>query len=81
MPYRVREPEDIRRQFEADGQPYAVFIDNNLGSKRDYLRELCRALRPARKIWSAAVTLDVTDEPALVREMALAGCTRRFHRL
>jgi radical SAM superfamily enzyme YgiQ (UPF0313 family) len=75
MPYRVREPEDIRRQFETDGQPYAVFIDNNLGSRRDYLRELCRALRPAKKIWSAAVTLDVTDEPALVREMALAGCT------
>src|SRR5208282_4813794 len=78
MPYRVREPEDIRRQFEADGQPYAVFIDNNLGSKRDYLRELCRALRPAKKIWSAAVTLDVTNEPALVREMALAGCAGVF---
>lgn len=78
MPYRVREPEDIRRQFEADRQPYAVFIDNNLGSRRDYLRDLCRALRPARKIWSAAVTLDVTDEPRLVREMALAGCTGVF---
>ena len=78
MPYRVRDPEDIRRQFAADGQPYAVFIDNNLGSQHDYLRKLCRALRPAKKIWSAAVTLDVTDEPALVREMALAGCTGVF---
>jgi hypothetical protein len=39
MPYRVRDPQDIRRQLEADGQPYAVFIDNNLGSRRDYLRE------------------------------------------
>jgi radical SAM superfamily enzyme YgiQ (UPF0313 family) len=78
MPYRVREVKDIRRQFEADRQPYAVFIDNNLGSRRDYLRELCRALRPARKIWSAAVTIDVTDEPRLVREMALAGCTGVF---
>jgi radical SAM superfamily enzyme YgiQ (UPF0313 family) len=78
MPYRVRDPQDIRRQFEDDGQPYAVFTDNNLGSKRDYLRGLCRALRPLAKIWSAAVTLDVTDEPALVREMALAGCTGVF---
>jgi radical SAM superfamily enzyme YgiQ (UPF0313 family) len=78
MPYRVREPEDIRRQFEADRQPYAVFIDNNLGSRRDYLRQLCRALRPVNKIWSAAVTLDVTDDPALVRDMALAGCTGVF---
>jgi radical SAM superfamily enzyme YgiQ (UPF0313 family) len=78
MPYRVREPEDIRRQFEADGQPYAVFIDNNLGAKPDYLRALCRALRPLERIWSAAVTLDVTDDPGLVREMALAGCTGVF---
>lgn len=78
MPYRMREPEDIGRQFEAQNQPYAVFIDNNLGSNRSYLRNLCRALRPLGKLWSAAVTLDVTDEPELVREMALAGCNGVF---
>ena len=55
-----------------------MFIDNNLGSNRRYLRALCAALAPLDKIWSAAVTLDVTDEPALVRAMALAGCTGVF---
>jgi radical SAM superfamily enzyme YgiQ (UPF0313 family) len=78
MPHRVLDPEDIRRQFAADDQPYAVFIDNNLGSQPEYLRALCRALRPLEKIWSAAVTLDVTDHPGLVREMALSGCTGVF---
>jgi radical SAM superfamily enzyme YgiQ (UPF0313 family) len=78
IPYRMREPEDIRRQFESQNQPYAVFIDNNLGSNRGYLRSLCRALRPLEKLWSAAITLDVTDEPDLVREMALAGCNGVF---
>ncbi|MBI4662692.1 MAG: B12-binding domain-containing radical SAM protein [Verrucomicrobia bacterium] len=78
MPYRVREPGDIRDQFERSGEPYAVFIDNNLGSKPDYLRALCQQLRPLRRIWSAAVTLDVTDDPWLVRDMALAGCTGVF---
>jgi radical SAM superfamily enzyme YgiQ (UPF0313 family) len=78
MPYRVREVEQVAREFAADDQPYAVFIDNNLGSRRDYLRALCLALRPLEKIWSAAVTLDVTDDPALIREMALAGCTGVF---
>ena len=34
--------------------------------------------RPLEKIWSAAVTIDVTDDPSLVREMALAGCTGVF---
>src|SRR5450631_2850504 len=78
MPYRMRDPSQIAAEFEADGQPYGVFIDNNLGSNREYLRALCHALRPLDKIWSAAVSIDVTDDPGLIRTMALAGCTGVF---
>src|ERR1700680_658686 len=78
MPYRMRDPSQIAAEFEPDGHAYGVFIDNNLGSNRDYLRALCQALRPLQKIWSAAVSIDVTDDPSLVREMALAGCTGVF---
>lgn len=78
MPYQVREVDQIAREIAEDGQPYAVFIDNNLGSRPAYLRKLCRALKPLEIIWSAAVTIDVTDDPSLVREMALAGCTGVF---
>jgi radical SAM superfamily enzyme YgiQ (UPF0313 family) len=78
MPYQVRDVEHVAQEFQADGQPYGVFIDNNLGSRREYLRRLCRALRPLEKIWSAAVSIDVTDDPSLVLEMALAGCTGVF---
>lgn len=78
LPYRVRDPRDIARQVAADGQPYFVFVDNNLGASPGYLRSLCRAIAPLGKIWSAAVTLDVTDDPSLVREMALAGCNGVF---
>jgi radical SAM superfamily enzyme YgiQ (UPF0313 family) len=78
MPYRMRDPAQVVAEFAADGQPYGVFIDNNLGSNRGYLRELCRALESLQKIWSAAVSVDVTDDPALIRAMALAGCTGVF---
>ena len=78
MPYRLRDAEQVVAELKADGQPYAVFVDNNLGSRPDYLRELCRALKPLDMIWSAALTIDVTDDPSLVREMALAGCTGVF---
>ncbi|NWF83817.1 MAG: hypothetical protein HXY18_08315 [Bryobacteraceae bacterium] len=78
MPYRMRDPEQVAAEFILDRQPYGVFIDNNLGSDREYLRRLCRTLEPLKKIWSAAVTIDVTDDPALVRSMALAGCTGVF---
>jgi len=78
MPYRMRDPQQAVEEFQADDQPYAVFIDNNLGSRRDYLHVLCNALRPLNKIWSAAVTIDITDDPSLIRNMALAGCTGVF---
>jgi radical SAM superfamily enzyme YgiQ (UPF0313 family) len=78
MPYQMRDVEQVAQEFQADGQPYGVFVDNNLGSRPEYLRRLCRALRPLEKIWSAAVSIDVTDDPSLVREMALAGCTGVF---
>ncbi len=78
MPYRMRQVEQVVAEIESDGQPYVVFIDNNLGSRPAYLRELCDALKPLRIIWSAAITVDVTDDPELVRQMALAGCTGVF---
>ncbi len=78
MPYQVKPVEAVAEEIDATGEPYAVFIDNNLGSRRDYLRQLCVALRPLEIIWSAAVTIDVTDDPELVRQMALAGCTGVF---
>ena len=78
MPYKMRDVEQVVEEIKADEQPYAVFIDNNLGSRPEYLRALSRGLRPLNKIWSAAVTLDVTDDPGLIREMALGGCTGVF---
>jgi len=78
MPYQVRDVQEVAAEFAATAEPYGVFVDNNLGSRPGYLRDLCRALRPLGKIWSAAVTLDVTDDPGLLDEMAAAGCTGVF---
>src|SRR5258707_13164192 len=47
-------------------------------ANREYLGKLCHALRPLNKIWSAAVSIDVTDDPGLIREMAIAGCSGVF---
>ena len=77
-PFMTRDVEQVVAEVCDAGQSYVVFMDNNLGSDRRYLRELCRALEPLQVIWSAAVTIDVTDDPGLVREMALAGCTGVF---
>jgi radical SAM superfamily enzyme YgiQ (UPF0313 family) len=78
VPWSVKEPGQVVDEWRATCEPYAVFLDNNLGSDPEYLRRLCQALAPLERIWSAAVSIDVTDDPRLVREMALAGCTGVF---
>ena len=78
MRYEARNPGDVARELAAIDEPYAVFVDNNLGSDREYLRSLCLALKPVGKIWSAAVTPDVADDPVLVRTMSAAGCMGVF---
>ncbi len=52
MPYRMRDPEQIAAEFLADGQPYAVFIDNNLGPTRSIF-EGC-VMRSVRSTGSGA---------------------------
>ena len=78
MPYQMRDPVQIADEFRQSEEPYGVFTDNNLGSNKTYLRRLCQNLGKVNKVWSAAVTIDVTDDPSLVRDMALAGCTGVF---
>ena len=76
--FEVRLPAEVAAEFQNAQEPYGVFLDNDLGADRRYLSELCAALQPLERIWSAAVDLGVTDSPSLVREMALAGCTGVF---
>ncbi len=78
MPYQMRDPEQVVQEWRDEDTPYAVFLDNNLSSSPTYLRKLCRALARLERIWSAAVSIDVTDDPSLVREMALSGCVAVF---
>jgi hypothetical protein len=33
MPYQTRDVEQVVAEFQGDGQPYGVFIDNNIGSR------------------------------------------------
>ena len=76
--YEMRAAGTVARELASLDEPFGVFMDNNLGSNREYLRSLCRALKPVGKIWSAAVTADVADDPSLVRAMSEAGCTGVF---
>lgn len=78
MPYQMRTPQQVVQEILDEGSNYVVFVDNNLGSRPKYLEDLCDALMPLNIIWSAAVTIDVTDNEKILRKMALSGCTGVF---
>jgi radical SAM superfamily enzyme YgiQ (UPF0313 family) len=51
-----------------------IFLDNNLGGSPRYMRELCTALVPLKKIWGCAVTFNVLRDEETVKLMSKAGC-------
>jgi radical SAM superfamily enzyme YgiQ (UPF0313 family) len=53
---------------------FVIFVDDSLTADRDYARELFSALRPLGKSWISQSTLDVTEDPTLVRLAAESGC-------
>ena len=59
MPYQTRDVEQIAEEFAADGQPYGVFTDNNLGSKPEYLRENVASIRAIIPIECVSCTTTV----------------------
>jgi radical SAM superfamily enzyme YgiQ (UPF0313 family) len=77
-PYQKRAALDVVAEIDAVGEPYVVFTDNNLSADPAYVIELCRALADRRLIWSAAVTIDVARDPAVVEAMAASGCQGVF---
>ncbi len=50
------------------------FLDNNLGGDKAYLRSLCEALIPLKKIWGCSLTFNVLRDNELLSLMAKAGC-------
>ena len=51
-----------------------IFLDNNLGGSPKYLKALCEALIPCKRIWGCALTYNILQNEELVRLMAKAGC-------
>ena len=57
---------------------FFIFVDDNLTQDRAYALELCRALRPLKQLWGTQASIDVADDPELLRAMHEAGCRGIF---
>lgn len=69
-----RPVEDVLRDIGAQGRRLVNFVDDNLFISSDATRRLLDALEGAGVRWACQASIDLADDPGLVRRMARSGC-------
>lgn len=75
--YRKRPVEQVIRDVraaKASGSRYIAFIDDNIGVDFNYCRELWEALIPENIIWASQCSLQITENPEMMKLAYKSGC-------
>ncbi len=75
--YRQRPLEDVLAELRAMPRDL-IFVDDNIMSCREYAQALFRALIPMRKRWVSQCSIEIADDPELLRLAHDAGCCGLF---
>jgi radical SAM superfamily enzyme YgiQ (UPF0313 family) len=69
-----RDPHDVAREVaELPGKSF-ILIDLSPSSDQEYFGRLCDAFAPLRKYWGGLATIDITDNPQLMKRLEKSGC-------
>jgi radical SAM superfamily enzyme YgiQ (UPF0313 family) len=69
-----RDPEDVAAEVaELPGKTF-ILIDLSPTSDEEYFGRLCDAFAPLNKYWGGLATLNITDNPKLVKKLSDSGC-------
>ncbi len=72
--HHIRAIDETLREIESQNRRLLFFVDDNIASNRDALKDLCRELIPLRLNWVSQASLDVTADAELMGLMAQSGC-------
>lgn len=72
--HRHRPVEEVVDEIRSQGRRYLFFVDDNIVADRAAAKELFRALVPLRVRWVSQASLDMLDDPELMRLMVDSGC-------
>lgn len=72
--HHIRAIDETLAEIENQKRRLVFFVDDNIASNRQALRELCRALIPMKINWVSQASLDVTQDAELMKLMADSGC-------
>ena len=75
--YRQRPLSDVLTELR-DVPKHFMFVDDNIISDRRYARGLFLAMAPLRKRWVSQCSIEIADDPELLRLAYEAGCRGLF---
>jgi radical SAM superfamily enzyme YgiQ (UPF0313 family) len=70
----IRAIDETLREIESQNRKLVFFVDDNIASNAQALKELCRALIPMRINWVSQASLDITADREAMALMAESGC-------
>ncbi len=73
-----RDIHDIVNHLRSFDDTFFMFIDDNLTQDRDYALRLFEAIAPLGKKWATQASIEIADDPELLRWMRRAGCVGVF---
>ncbi len=69
-----RDPYDVAKEVaELPGKTF-ILIDLSPSSDQEYFGRLCDAFAPLGKYWGGLATLNITDNPKLMKQLEKSGC-------
>ncbi|MEQ1669492.1 MAG: radical SAM protein [Hyphomicrobium sp.] len=72
--HHLRAIDETVREIESQKRKLVFFVDDNIASNREALKDLCRALIPLRINWVSQASLDITTDAEAMKLMADSGC-------
>jgi radical SAM superfamily enzyme YgiQ (UPF0313 family) len=69
----IRRIDEVLHEIEEQDRKFIFFVDDNIASDRQALKELCRELIPLKVRWFSQASLDLTREPEIMKLMADSG--------
>ena len=70
----VRRIDEVLQEIEELDRKFIFFVDDNIASNRQGLKELCQELIPMKVNWVSQASLDITHDAQIMKLMADSGC-------
>ncbi len=74
----TRKIEDVVDELQSFHENFFMFIDDNLTQDRYYITGLLTAITPLQKKWVTQASIEIADDPELLKLLHQAGCVGVF---